>query len=162
MFLQNFYPAITDRYKVTVANSEVTMGRPLRDMEHRDLDGNVIGMTFCQHHIAMAAHDILAVDPDRSNPTRPRLERPLDTIRSFEAAIDGSYSRRQSYRTGRAASLPQASGSYSSVSIETPSASTAAQTRRTSYMSSQCNISKYRSNSVNDSQVINLYNRDAV
>ncbi|KAI4277884.1 MAG: hypothetical protein LQ337_001430 [Flavoplaca oasis] len=32
-------------------------------------------------------------DPDRSNPTRPRLERPLDTIRAFEAAIDGSYER---------------------------------------------------------------------
>ncbi|OJJ53378.1 hypothetical protein ASPSYDRAFT_94586 [Aspergillus sydowii CBS 593.65] len=27
-------------------------------------------------------------DPDRSNPTRPRLERPLDTIRGFEAAIN--------------------------------------------------------------------------
>ncbi|KAL2836319.1 hypothetical protein BJY01DRAFT_59274 [Aspergillus pseudoustus] len=26
-------------------------------------------------------------DPDRSNPTRPRMERPLDTIRGFEAAI---------------------------------------------------------------------------
>lgn len=38
-----------------------------------------------------------AVDPDRSNPTRNRWERPLDTIRSFEAAIDGSYARR-SYR----------------------------------------------------------------
>lgn len=30
-------------------------------------------------------------DPDRSNPTRPRSERPLDTIRSFEAAIRGTY-----------------------------------------------------------------------
>lgn len=27
-------------------------------------------------------------DPDLSNPTRNRLERPLDTIRSFDAAID--------------------------------------------------------------------------
>ncbi|KAL8999711.1 MAG: hypothetical protein Q9169_001528 [Polycauliona sp. 2 TL-2023] len=36
---------------------------------------------------------IAAADPDRSNPTRPRLERPLDTIRAFEAAIDGSYER---------------------------------------------------------------------
>lgn len=33
----------------------------------------------------------IAADPDRSNPTRPRMERPLDTIRSFEAAIDGRY-----------------------------------------------------------------------
>lgn len=34
------------------------------------------------------------VDPDLSNPTRPRFERPLDTIRSFEAAIYGQYSGR--------------------------------------------------------------------
>lgn len=27
-------------------------------------------------------------DPDLSNPTRNRLERPLDTIRSFESAIE--------------------------------------------------------------------------
>lgn len=36
----------------------------------------------------------LSVDPDLSNPTRSRWERPLDTIRSFEAAIDGEYKRR--------------------------------------------------------------------
>ncbi|EAW13646.1 DUF2406 domain-containing protein [Aspergillus clavatus NRRL 1] len=42
----------------------------LRSMQHRDKDGNVIA------------------DPDQSNPTRNRLERPLDTIRSFEAAIE--------------------------------------------------------------------------
>lgn len=35
-------------------------------------------------------------DPDRSNPTRSRWERPLDTIRSFEAAIDGGYNNRRS------------------------------------------------------------------
>lgn len=29
-----------------------------------------------------------AADPDLSNPTRHRLERPLDTIRSFEANIE--------------------------------------------------------------------------
>ncbi len=44
--------------------------------------------------------DALTADPDLSNPTRPRMERPLDTIRSFEAAIDGSYSRRASFRAG--------------------------------------------------------------
>ena len=44
-------------------------------------------------------------DPDHSNPTRPRLERPLDTIRSFEAAIDG-HNRRQSFRTGISYKLP--------------------------------------------------------
>lgn len=44
----------------------------------------------------------LLADPDLSNPTRPRLERPLDTIRSFEAAINGSYNNnRASYvKTG--------------------------------------------------------------
>lgn len=41
-----------------------------------------------------------AADPDRSNPTRHRLERPLDTIRAFEAAIDGSHARRAFARSG--------------------------------------------------------------
>ncbi|MCJ1445290.1 MAG: hypothetical protein MMC23_005795 [Stictis urceolatum] len=50
----------------------------LRGIQHKDMHGNVI------------------TDPDRSNPTRPRLERPLDTIRAFEAAIDGSYNKRSS------------------------------------------------------------------
>lgn len=48
---------------------------PLRSMQHKDDTGNAIG------------------EPDLSNPTRNRWERPLDTIRSFEAAIDGGYSR---------------------------------------------------------------------
>ncbi|KAL8377847.1 hypothetical protein RB595_008501 [Gaeumannomyces hyphopodioides] len=51
---------------------------PLRNMRHKDMHGNMID------------------DPDRSNPTRSRWERPLDTIRSFEAAIDGGYNNRQS------------------------------------------------------------------
>lgn len=51
---------------------------PLRSIQHRDALGNPIA------------------DPDRSNPTRSRWERPLDTIRSFEAAIDGGYSNRRS------------------------------------------------------------------
>nr|ADO29925.1 hypothetical protein PP103 [Penicillium paxilli] len=42
----------------------------LRAIQHKDRSGNLI------------------TDPDLSNPTRNRLERPLDTIRSFEAAID--------------------------------------------------------------------------
>ncbi|KAL4802523.1 hypothetical protein BDV18DRAFT_163923 [Aspergillus unguis] len=51
---------------------------PLSGMQHLDRHGKVIS------------------DPDRSNPTRPRLERPLDTIRGFEAAINrrrGGYLR---------------------------------------------------------------------
>ncbi|OAA80006.1 hypothetical protein LEL_03492 [Akanthomyces lecanii RCEF 1005] len=50
----------------------------LRSFQHKDVQGNPIA------------------DPDRSNPTRSRWERPLDTIRSFEAAINGGYQRRSS------------------------------------------------------------------
>ncbi|KAI0382095.1 hypothetical protein F5Y04DRAFT_57898 [Hypomontagnella monticulosa] len=54
----------------------------LRTITHKDIYGNPI------------------TDPDRSNPTRSRMERPLDTIRAFEAAIDGGYSSRKSvYRS---------------------------------------------------------------
>ncbi|KAI1498375.1 hypothetical protein F5X99DRAFT_420668 [Biscogniauxia marginata] len=53
---------------------------PLRSIQHKDMNGNPI------------------TDPDRSNPTRNRWERPLDTIRSFEAAIDGGYNRKSFYR----------------------------------------------------------------
>ncbi|CAI7639315.1 unnamed protein product [Penicillium glandicola] len=42
----------------------------LRSIQHKDRDGKLI------------------TDPDLSNPTRSRLERPLDTIRAFDAAID--------------------------------------------------------------------------
>jgi len=51
----------------------------LRGAQHKDANGNLIA------------------DPDLSNPTRPRLERPLDTIRSFEKAIDNGYKRKSSY-----------------------------------------------------------------
>ncbi|CAK7214755.1 hypothetical protein SBRCBS47491_002258 [Sporothrix bragantina] len=52
---------------------------PLRSIVHKDNNGNPIA------------------EPDKSNPTRYRWERPLDTIRSFEAAIDGGYTRKSSY-----------------------------------------------------------------
>ena len=74
------------------------MGISIRYLEHRDQDGNIIGIYFLSQRHTFP--NMNSVDPDRSNPTRPRLERPLDTIRSFEAAIDGSYNRRQSYRAG--------------------------------------------------------------
>ncbi|PYH88153.1 hypothetical protein BO71DRAFT_436029 [Aspergillus ellipticus CBS 707.79] len=45
-------------------------GFSLRSIQHRDREGKVI------------------TEPDLSNPTRYRFERPLDTIRSFEAAIE--------------------------------------------------------------------------
>ncbi|KAJ5112890.1 hypothetical protein N7456_001424 [Penicillium angulare] len=50
----------------------------LRSIQHKDRQGKVIA------------------DPDRSNPTRNRLERPLDTIRSFEAAIESHRKQNQS------------------------------------------------------------------
>ncbi|KAK3105490.1 hypothetical protein LTR53_018332, partial [Teratosphaeriaceae sp. CCFEE 6253] len=65
----------------------------LREYQHKDVNGNPI------------------VDPDLSNPTRPRLERPLDTIRSFEKAIDNGYKRRSSYQASQ--SLEQ-NGQYAS------------------------------------------------
>jgi len=60
---------------------QATIGS-LRSGQHLDINGNVI------------------TDPDLSNPTRPRMERPLDTIRSFEKAIDNGYKRRSSMMRG--------------------------------------------------------------
>ena len=53
--------------------------------------------------------DKCTADPDRSNPTRNRMERPLDTIRSFHAAAEGTTSHRGSYtsRPGTRISLPE-------------------------------------------------------
>jgi len=64
------------------------LSAPLRSMQHKDSYGNVIA------------------EPDKSNPTRPRWERPLDTIRSFEAAIDGGYARRSMYRAENESAAP--------------------------------------------------------
>lgn len=72
----------------------------IRNIEHRDAEGNIIGKRIRLQRPSYTT-DALAADPDVSNPTRPRMERPLDTIRSFEAAIDGSYSRRASSRPGQ-------------------------------------------------------------
>ena len=69
-------------------------------MEHRDAEGNIISEKSLSEQCGLSRIDAWTADPDRSNPTRPRMERPLDTIRSFEAAIDGSYSRRASYKAG--------------------------------------------------------------
>lgn len=38
---------------------------------------------------------VYTADPDFSNPTRRRTERPLETIMSFEAAIDKEYKRQR-------------------------------------------------------------------
>ncbi|EAU38382.1 conserved hypothetical protein [Aspergillus terreus NIH2624] len=67
--------AMSEAQPMAVALEKSNLGN-LRAMQHKDQFGNVI------------------TDPDLSNPTRPRLERPLDTIRSFEAAIYGTYTGR--------------------------------------------------------------------
>ncbi|MCJ1311146.1 hypothetical protein MMC25_004816 [Agyrium rufum] len=71
--------AMNDAQPAAQALEKTTMDN-LRATQHKDTSGNII------------------TDPDLSNPTRHRFERPLDTIRSFEAAIDGSYNRRYSQR----------------------------------------------------------------
>jgi len=63
------------------AMMEASTLESLRQVQHKDSNGNVI------------------TEPDLSNPTRPRWERPLDTIRSFERAIDGGYKRRSMSRS---------------------------------------------------------------
>ncbi|RKF64091.1 hypothetical protein OnM2_021062 [Erysiphe neolycopersici] len=72
--------AIVEVEPSEVASDTKTTIAPIRAIQHRDNYGNLI------------------TEPDRSNPTRNRWERPLDTIRSFEAAIDGSYSRKSQIR----------------------------------------------------------------
>ncbi|KAF2234525.1 hypothetical protein EV356DRAFT_532834 [Viridothelium virens] len=69
--------AIDEAQPAAVANQRSTMDS-VRSVEWKDSTGNVIS------------------DPDLSNPSRSRWERPLDTIRSFEAAIDGQHKKRQS------------------------------------------------------------------
>lgn len=71
----------------------------LRSMQHKDREGKIISKSLgnprqtvwphtSQHHARCSP--IFPADPDLSNPTRPRLERPLDTIRGFEAAIEST------------------------------------------------------------------------
>jgi len=72
--------AISEAEPSVVAMTQSNLA-PLRSIAHKDPLGNPIA------------------DPDKSNPTRSRWERPLDTIRSFEAAIDGGYSRKSLYRS---------------------------------------------------------------
>lgn len=81
--------AITEAEPSAVASGVKTSLAPIRAIQHRDKQGNPIA------------------DPDRSNPTRSRWERPLDTIRSFEAAIDGGYSRKSYMRKDSAEALTQ-------------------------------------------------------
>lgn len=73
--------AMNEAEPATVQALAKTSLAPLRGIQHKDALGNPIA------------------DPDRSNPTRSRWERPLDTIRSFEAAIDGGYNRKSYLRS---------------------------------------------------------------
>jgi len=72
----------------------------LRSTSHRDAFGNPIGMPARLLRRRPLTDPCVPADPDRSNPTRSRWERPLDTIRSFEAAIDGGYDRKSFIRSG--------------------------------------------------------------
>ncbi|KAJ5711637.1 hypothetical protein N7488_005793 [Penicillium malachiteum] len=67
----------------------------LREIQHKDQFGNPI------------------TDPDWSNPTRPRFERPLDTIRSFEAAIYGTYTSQRPASYARTDDAASQMGDYS-------------------------------------------------
>ncbi|KAF1840012.1 uncharacterized protein K460DRAFT_215127 [Cucurbitaria berberidis CBS 394.84] len=67
--------AMNEAQPIAAALEKPTL-QSLRSFQHNDAAGNPIA------------------DPDLSNPTRSRWERPLDTVRSFEAAIDGEYKRR--------------------------------------------------------------------
>ena len=67
----------------------------LRAYQHKDANGNPISKLPIVVYGRWYADQTVA-DPDLSNPTRPRFERPLDTIRSFEKSIDQGYKRRSS------------------------------------------------------------------
>lgn len=67
--------AMEEQQPIAAALEKPTL-QSLRSFQHTDSNGNPIE------------------DPDLSNPTRSRWERPLDTIRSFERAIDNEYRRR--------------------------------------------------------------------
>lgn len=89
-------PASANDGSVRNVTERVTLDS-LRDTQHKDADGNVICM-YKSHIIRIAYANNAIAEPDLSNPTRPRWERPLDTIRSFEKAIDGGYKRRSMSR----------------------------------------------------------------
>jgi len=72
--------ALNEAEPSAVANGVKSQLASIRAIQHLDSNGQPIA------------------DPDRNNPTRSRWERPLDTIRSFEAAIDGNYSRKSYIR----------------------------------------------------------------
>ena len=88
---------LADVPQPAVANVlEETTLTDLRQVRHKDAYGNEIGMYVSVYYVSRSLMPY-AVDPDLSNPTRPRLERPLDTIKNFEKAIDDGYKRRSTH-----------------------------------------------------------------
>jgi hypothetical protein len=78
----------------------------LRSGSYTDQYGNPISKSSSLVSIVHLL-TVYPADPDLSNPTRPRWERPLDTIRSFEAAIDAEYKARQTlFRPGTISPFP--------------------------------------------------------
>lgn len=75
---------------VSVALEKSNLGS-LRSVQHKDQFGNAISRSIRWGDGCLMTDE--PAEPDLSNPTRPRFERPLDTIRSFEAAIYGTYNK---------------------------------------------------------------------
>lgn len=95
---------------------------------------------------------VFIADPDLSNPTRPRLERPLDTIRSFEAAIYGTYTsqRPNSYaRTGSLCSARSKGPQADYDSVDDAASQMGDFSRRTSYYGEYFRPDIHRSGPVN-------------
>lgn len=101
----------TDYFFTAAVAREGSSLAPIRAIQHRDSLGNPIGSFFRSTRFNLHSTNTFlhTADPDRSNPTRSRWERPLDTIRSFEAAIDGNYSRKSYIRTGENSPAPMPS-----------------------------------------------------
>ncbi|KAH8885047.1 hypothetical protein GQ53DRAFT_366541 [Thozetella sp. PMI_491] len=71
--------AISEMEPAAVAAGVRSSLASVRDIQHRDQTGQLI------------------TEPDRSNPTRWRFERPLATINSFQEAIESGYARESVY-----------------------------------------------------------------
>ena len=82
----------------------------LRKMVHKDAAGNIISEPPKLYKPMFDQWTLIATcsaDPDRANPTRPRLERPLETIMSFQRNIDYTdHTRRSPYAPGPGIPFP--------------------------------------------------------
>ncbi|ORY14984.1 hypothetical protein BCR34DRAFT_196150 [Clohesyomyces aquaticus] len=87
--------AMNEAQPIAAALEKPTL-QSLRSFQHTDTHGQPIA------------------EPDLSNPTRSRWERPLDTIRSFEAAIDNEYKRRATSARPESMAQTEAMNGYTS------------------------------------------------